>query len=196
MKREVRKKELLKVAYDLFITKGYENTSIDEIIEKVGIAKGTYYYYFESKEKTLEEVINMMIDDEIEKAEQVLNSDLSLENKLIGIILSLRPNMDEINVQNAIHIPENIIMHKKINERIIEEATPLLSKIVEDGVKDGVFNCENIPERIKIILIMSNELFDNKNYNKNHILVFIDTIEKMLGASEGTLSFVKKLIGR
>ena len=196
MKREVRKKELLKVAYDLFITKGYENTSIDEIIEKVGIAKGTYYYYFESKEKTLEEVINMMIDDEIEKAEQVLNSDLSLENKLIGIILSLRPNMDEINVQNAIHIPENIIMHKKINERIIEEATPQLTKIVEEGVKDGDFNCENIPERIKIILIMSNELFDNKNYNKNHILVFIDTIEKMLGASEGTLSFVKKLIGR
>lgn len=35
MKKEIRKKELIKIAYELFITKGYENTSVDEIIEKV-----------------------------------------------------------------------------------------------------------------------------------------------------------------
>ena len=65
-KGEKRKKELLKIAYDMFITQGYENTSVDEIIEKAQIAKGTYYYYFQSKEQTLEEVIDMMIDNEIE----------------------------------------------------------------------------------------------------------------------------------
>ena len=37
----------------MFIEKGYENTSIDEIVAKAGIAKGTYYYYFASKEATL-----------------------------------------------------------------------------------------------------------------------------------------------
>ena len=52
-KGERRKQELLKIAYKMFITKGYENTSVDDIIEAAGIAKGTYYYYFESKEQTL-----------------------------------------------------------------------------------------------------------------------------------------------
>lgn len=195
MKKELRKQELLNIAYKLFITKGYENTSIDEIISEANIAKGTYYYYFESKENTLEEVINMMIDKEVKKAKQVLNSELPLEQKLIGIILSFRPNIDEINLKDAIHIPENIIMHKKINERIVNEATPLLSKVVEEGVKIGLLNCDNIEERVKIILIMSNELFDENNNSNKYALIFIDTVEKMLGAKPGTLLFIKQLIG-
>ena len=63
-KGEQRKQELLKLAYRMFIEKGYENTSIDEIVAKAGIAKGTYYYYFASKEATLEAVIEMMIEKE------------------------------------------------------------------------------------------------------------------------------------
>ena len=64
-KGEKRKQELLKIAYQLFVEKGYENTSIDEIIATAGIAKGTYYYYFPSKEGTLEAVIDLMIGEEV-----------------------------------------------------------------------------------------------------------------------------------
>ena len=67
IKKEIRKKELLNIAYKLFMTKGYENTSVDEIIAEAKIAKGTYYYYFESKEATLEKVIEMMIEEECKK---------------------------------------------------------------------------------------------------------------------------------
>ena len=83
MKSIDRKEELLKIAYNKFITKGYLNTSIDEIISEAKIAKGTYYYYFESKEKTLEEVINMMVDKMINKANSVLELELPLEQKLM-----------------------------------------------------------------------------------------------------------------
>ncbi|MCH5256554.1 MAG: helix-turn-helix transcriptional regulator, partial [Lachnospiraceae bacterium] len=48
-KGERRKQELLRIAYQMFIQKGYEETSIDEIIAEAHIAKGTYYYYFPSK---------------------------------------------------------------------------------------------------------------------------------------------------
>ena len=195
MKRELRKKELTQIAYELFLTKGYENTSVDEIISKAGIAKGTYYYYFESKEQTLEEVINMIIDKCVLKAKQVLDTDLPIEQKFLNVILSLRVSPEEIEFQNVIHIPENIILHKKINDRIIKEAVPLLAKIVEEGIELGLFNCDNIEERIKMILIMSNQLFDDKEVDKKCISVFIDTVEKMLGAKSGTLSFIEELIG-
>ena len=65
-KGERTKRALLQIAYGLFISRGYENTSVDDIIEAAGIAKGTYYYHFESKEQTLEEVIGMMLDQEAE----------------------------------------------------------------------------------------------------------------------------------
>ena len=44
-----RKQELIKLAYELFIKEGYDNVSVDEIITKANIAKGTFYYYFNKK---------------------------------------------------------------------------------------------------------------------------------------------------
>ena len=195
MKMEVRKKELIKIAYELFITKGYENTSVDEIIAKAGIAKGTYYYHFESKEQMLEEVVNMMIDAGVERAKQILQSDLKIEEKLVYTILALRVTPEEQSMQNAIHEKENIILHQKINNRIIEEAVPILSEIVREAKKEGLFDLDdNIEERVRMTLILSNEMFDHGEINEKQVLVFIDTLEKIYGAKTGTLSFITKLI--
>lgn len=195
MKKEIRKKELIKTAYDLFITKGYENTSVDEIIAKAGIAKGTYYYHFESKEQMLEEVIDMMIYNGIERAKQVVNSDLKMEEKLVYTILALRVSPEEQSVQNAIHTKENIILHEKINNKIIDEATPLISSIVREGIKDGIFIMDDdVEERVRMSLILSNEMFDHTEITKESVYVFIDTLEKIYGAKKGTLSFIGNLI--
>ena len=195
MKNNERKKELLKIAYNMFLNKGYDNTSIDDIINEAKIAKGTYYYYFESKEATLEEVINMMINEELATAKEVLNMPISIPEKLAGIITSLRPKIDEKEIENTLNKKENIVMHEKINNRIIEEAIPLLEQVVNEGMESNIFNCNHIKERLRMLLILSNELFDGNKIDLNQVEVFIDTAEKMLGSKEGTLSFIKMLIG-
>lgn len=195
MKKNERKQELLKIAYNIFLTKGYDNTSIDDIIKEAKIAKGTYYYYFESKEATLEEVINMMINEEVESAKGILNMPISIPEKLVRVITSLRPKIDEQEIQNTLNKKANIVMHEKINNHIIEEAIPLLEQIVNEGIQSNIFNCNHIKERIRMLLIMSNELFDSGKLDINEIEVFIDTAEKMLGAKKGTLEFIKMLIG-
>ena len=195
LKKNERKQELLKIAYNMFLTKGYDNTSIDDIINEAKIAKGTYYYYFESKEATLEEVINMMINEEVESAKGIVNMPISIPEKLVGVITSLRPKIDEQEIQNTLNKKQNIVMHEKINNRIMEEEIPLLEQIVNEGIQSNIFNCNHIKERIRMLLIMSNELFDSDKFNINDVEVFIDTAEKMLGAKEGTLEFIKMLIG-
>lgn len=195
MKKNERKQELLNIAYNMFLTKGYDNTSIDDIINKANIAKGTYYYYFASKEETLEEVINMMINEEVNLAASILKMPISIPEKLVGVITSLRPKIDEREIQETLNKPDNIIMHDKINKRIIDKAIPLLEQIVNEGIENDIFNCNHIKERIRMLLIMSNELFDSENFNINDIEVFIDTAEKMLGANPGTLAIIKTLIG-
>lgn len=195
MKKNERKQELLKITYNMFLIKGYDNTSIDDIINEAQIAKGTYYYYFESKEQALEEVINMMINEEVESAKGILNMPISIPEKLVGVITSLRPKTHEQEIQNTLNKKANIVMHEKINNRIMEEAIPLLEQIVNEGIQSNIFNCNHIKERLKMLLIMSNELFCSDKFNINDVEVFIDTAEKMLGAKEGTLQFIKMLIG-
>ena len=198
IKKEIRKKELLNIAYKLFMTKGYENTSVDEIIAEAKIAKGTYYYYFESKEETLEKVIEMMIEEECKKANEILQSNLSVQEKILGIIISMRPNTEELKIQKAINIPENIVMHQKINKKIIEVITPLLTEVIEEGKKQNIFDCDNVKERIEIILIITNNLFDANEQNSRklniYIEIFIDLIEKKKKKKKGTIDFAKKLI--
>lgn len=195
MKNNGRKQEILNIAYNMFLTKGYDNTSIDDILIEAKIAKGTYYYYFESKEKTLEEVINMMINKEIAHAKEILSRPISIPEKVVGIITALRPNMNEQSIKNTLNKEENIVMHEKINTRIIEEATPLLEQIVKEGIEGNIFKCNYVRERIKMLLILSNELFDKNEIDPNETEVFIDVAEKMLGAKEGTLKFINNLIG-
>lgn len=189
-----RKDEILSVAYNLFITKGYDNTSVDEIIEKVNIAKGTFYYYFTSKEEMLDEVINKMINEEIIEAKKVVLMPIPIEQKVVGIVTSLRPKSNELNIVEALNNENNIKMHMKYNKRI-DEATIILKDVVLEGIDKEVFNCTNIEERIKLLLKMSNDTFDDNNFTNKDVEVYIDMVEKLLGANPGTMSFISTLIG-
>ncbi|MCR4787698.1 MAG: TetR/AcrR family transcriptional regulator [Lachnospiraceae bacterium] len=195
-KGEKRKQDLLKIAYNMFLTRGYENTSVDEIIAEAGIAKGTYYYYFKSKEEMLEEVIGMMLESEAEVARQIVGSDMSIPQKIVGIITSLRPAEEERPIENALMQPENVIMHAKIKQKLVKIVVPILSEVVEEGIKEGIFQCEDIPERVRMLLMMSNELFDEADFSESDIRVFIDMTEKLLGAKPGTMGFISALISR
>lgn len=193
-KGEQRKQELLKIAYKMFIEKGYDNTSVDEIIAEAGIAKGTYYYYFPSKEDTLEAVIDMMINEEVANAKGVVASQMPIPQKVAAVIYSLRPGQEEQNIAQVVESNENIILHEKLNKRLIEEAVPLLSEVVREGNRAGVFECEQIEERVKMILIICSRLFDEDDFTENEVTAFIDVTEKILGAQPGTMSFVSELI--
>ena len=193
-KGEKRKQELLKIAYRMFVEKGYDNTSVDEIIAEAGIAKGTYYYYFPSKEATLEAVIDMMIDEEVGRAKAAVESPMSVPEKVAAVIYSFRPDQGEESIADAVEAEENIILHDKLNKRLISEAVPLLSEVVREGVAEGIFDCGQIEERVRMILIMSSHAFDDGNVTENDMMVFIDMVEKMFGAEPGTMDFVRGLI--
>lgn len=193
-KGERRKSELLHIAYEMFLSRGYESTSVDNIIEAAGIAKGTYYYYFESKEQMLEEVCKMMIYEQAEKARQILASDIPVPQKIVGIIASFRLESSELTIGETLNRPENVLMHDKIGRTIIETTVPLISEVVSQGINEGIFSCDNIKERVRMILIVSNTLFDDYRFTDKDVAVFIDLIEKLLGAAPGTMGFVTGLI--
>lgn len=77
-KLEINKKNkrlsLLDSAYDLFINKGFNNTTISDIVNKAGIAKGTFYLYFKDKFDLKDEIIARKSIEILLKAEEHLKS--------------------------------------------------------------------------------------------------------------------------
>ena len=89
---------------------------------------------------------------------------------------------------------ENIVMHDKTKEKLYEAAVPLLTEAVKEGIKEGIFSCNNIPERVRMLLVVSGDIFDEGRFTKRDIDVFIDMTEKLLGSKPGTMDFVRRLI--
>lgn len=67
---EKRRKEILKVATKLFVKQGFDNTSMNQIVEQVGISKGLIYHYFADKDDLIDQVIANLVQDALEKVEQ------------------------------------------------------------------------------------------------------------------------------
>ena len=63
-----RRNEILDAAETLITEKGYSKTTIIDILNQVGIAKGTFYYYFKSKEEVMDAIIERFIEQDVQKA--------------------------------------------------------------------------------------------------------------------------------
>ncbi|MFC0233012.1 TetR/AcrR family transcriptional regulator [Vagococcus entomophilus] len=90
-KPEDRKKEIINVAFQLFLEYGYETITMNKIANESGIAKGLCYHYFPSKEELYEEVLSDFVDQLVGKYLVIIKNDqLTLEDKLNEMSTILR----------------------------------------------------------------------------------------------------------
>ena len=197
---EERKHEILDIAKELFIEKGYENTSIVNILEKVGIAKGTLYYYFTSKEEILDAIIDRISEKIFYKAQEISKDpSLSVQEKILGVVMSLNIEDDnEKKIVNNIHNPQNLLMHQKQFDSIIDNVVPILTKVICEGIEKGIFNTDYPLETVEMILIYTQTVFDSNNNlsmeeTLRKISAFIVNLERLLGAEKGSFDFIKQV---
>lgn len=193
-KGEERKRRIVKIAQGMFMRKSYDSTSVDEIIAMAGIAKGTFYYYFDSKDELLEAVVGEILRECEMRASRVLAVNVSTPEKIAGIVMAFQMSGNEFKICEAINKEENIVMHNRLNDELIEKIVPLLVEAVEEGKREGIFNCDLVPERTRAILILSSRLFDDMEHSERDVLAFIDIVEKTLGAKPGTMKFIANII--
>lgn len=186
---ENRLNEILDVAQRLFVIKGYAHTTINDILKEVGIARGTFYYYFESKEAVLDAVIDRIAKQAVLKATEVVKNDsLTPDQKLLFLFLSVRV-VDEIDesLMAELHNPENALMHQKSLSSMITHILPLLLEIVEEGIEQGIFHCQYPKEYMQIFMVsavtlLDDGIFQHESDEKTAIFrALIALLEQMLG---------------
>lgn len=193
---EAKKKDIVLIACKLFLEKGYEQTSIKDIIKVKSMAKGSFFYYFSSKEELLENVIDMIVNEGVNKALEILNNrSQPLNERFCRAIKGIKPTFDK---SNEIHNVENARLQKAYLKKMVKVFSEIFEEILLEGIKEGFFCIENPKEAIETVLILGYILAgkDAFGWEKDEIQkkidAFITNVELILGAKKGTLILLKE----
>ncbi len=190
-----RKNEILDVSEKLFITKGYDKATINDILVEVGIAKGTFYYYFKSKEEVMDAIIARIVDEGVQKAKLVLaDNSIPTQEKIVAIIQSFSRNEEkDIKMLEQLHQVENAMLHVRSLVQTILAIAPLLTTVVEKGIEEGIFHTPYPRESTDLILLAGQTCFDEGLFHWTEeeaiarAKAFIRMVELTLGAKEGSM---------
>lgn len=194
---EERKNEILDVAERLFVSKGFDNTSTNDILNEIGIARGTLYYHFKSKEEILDAMIDRVVEQTTAKAGKIaMDESLPFFYRLTNTILAL--NVDTAAghlIMEQVHRPQNALMHQKMQEKLLKKVNPLITKILTDGIRQGICNTDYPGEVVEMVMLYSNMAFDDlvvlpPEEMQRKITGFIYNLERLLGMKQGSLTEV------
>lgn len=189
-----RRDQILDEAGQLFAAKGYGKCTINDILHAVGIAKGTFYYYFKSKEEVLDAIVDRVSRSVIKRAEKVaVNPELSPAIKIMNIFLTMRVEREMDNeLIEVLHTPQNALMHQKSLNAMVTNITPILVKVVNEGIDQGVFTSDYPTQYMQIFLTSAITLLDDGIFQvepeaqQMTIRALIALLEKMLGVADDT----------
>ncbi|GAA0375605.1 TetR/AcrR family transcriptional regulator [Paenibacillus motobuensis] len=200
---EERRNEILDAANELFAQKGFDGTSTNDILEKVGIARGTLYYHFKSKEDIMDALIERYSVRLIGAAQEIaVDKSTPVVERIIRVIMALNiSDGSSQEIMEHIHKPQNALMHQKIQKVLINGVTPILADIIREGITQGLFNTPFPYECMEMVMIYANTIFDDDmvpmtNEELAHrAQALVYNIERLLGAESGSLMQVMQMFG-
>lgn len=126
----------------LFEKKGFSHTSIQDIVNELDVTKGTFYYYFSSKEALLMEIQDDYINHLLHRQQKIIERHVTPKEKLIDVIHLLIADITDNGASARVYFRElrhlasenmETIKHKRAQFRLN------LEKVVQDGIEQGYF---------------------------------------------------------
>lgn len=210
MAEEISKKDkILNISREFFYTKGYGKTSIQNIIDKAEIAKGTFYHYFKSKEDLLNQFTSREVSGVYDLVYKTLDMDLNALEKL-EMMFKFASNWKSENVKlmralvRILISDVNIMLRHSMLQNQIKQMAPVYQSIINQGVKEGVFHVRDIEYTSQFILSTSASFGENAykilgvpiyteevlNEFRNLMKNFEDSLERILGLKESSIHII------
>ena len=206
----VRRNEILAAAERLVYTKGYEQMTIQNILDALHISKGAFYHYFDSKQALLEALIEHMlqivtplltpiVDDPnlsaLEKLARFFNTAAQWKSTQKDYLLQLF---------SVWYDDDNAIVRQKMFAATVKVTAPLLNAIIRQGVEEGVFTTpypdyagevallllQAGGDTVARILLTCEPDCDELEFARNTIAAYTDSLERTLGAPKGSIQIV------
>ena len=195
---EERKMEILDTAEHLFETQGFDNTSTNDILNEIGIARGTLYYHFKSKEEILDAIISRLTRQLLEKAKKLIEKkNVPLSQQLTLIMLKLNVSCGNFNhkILEQVHKPQNALMHQKIQAHLLSELTPLISTLIKEGIAQGIYQTDYPEEVAEMLFLYANTIFDDlteqsEEEKQKKTAAFVFNLERLLKMEQGSIKTI------
>lgn len=212
IRNRILKDKIIDTAQALFSDKGYEKTSVNDIINYLGVSKGAFYHYFHSKEELLDTIIMEYVDEVVNMMYKItdqphMNALEKYRKMFLETQARRKENLDRLTFLVRMSLSEdNLLFRHRYTERILELTKPPFVLILNQGVREGLFRINNPEETAELIMRIGNiyrtkiaiQLMSpaDNSYQKlkiqNMIEFLQDSIERILGLDPGSLGFISE----
>ena len=189
-----RADEILASAARLFEARGVRAVSIDDIVQGAGIAKGTFYLYFKSKDDLLARLADAVVRDMASAAKAAGSAGGDALDRFASAIMAMQGvDRSRQYLVDALNHPENSVLHDLTNTALVRQLAPILAEIVEDGRDQGVFDVEDAQATLEFLLAGQAALLGGGRFNWTpaehaaRLRATLIIIERALGTEKGTL---------
>ncbi len=142
--KESRRAELVSAAASLFAERGVANTAVSDIVKAAGVAQGTFYLYFASKDDAVLAVVEKIGADMLGAIDAAVSaSGPAAVDKLLAlrdVLMRFDEDRAAVALADFIHRPENRALHDRLEEHLTPGLASLVESIVAQGVAEGAFD--------------------------------------------------------
>ena len=208
----VRREAFVDAALRLTQTKGYEQMSIQDVLDAVDASRGAFYHYFDSKQALLEAMVDRIADGALATVAPVVDDpDLAAIPKLEGFFGGIAQFKTDRKALMLAFIKvwrsdDNAIMREKLRRTLVDRVGAILARIVEQGIREGVFAIDSPAETAAILMMLitgfqdtATDLFLARQANAisfqeaaRTMTSFTLAFERVLGASKGSIQTVDR----
>ncbi len=202
--------EIVDAAQRLIYTKGYQQMTIKDIRDEIGMSNGAFFHYFRSKQAVLEAFIERIRRDTEQSLQPILNDPhRSALDKLQGFLSTL-DRLRSAQKASVVHLlrvwyaDDNAVARVRVEAAVQSQRAPLLARIVSQGVDEGVFSTAFPDQAGRIILSLLQGMADTHaqlllslQRGSDELAVvtgvvtthdaFLDAIERAIGAPSRSL---------
>jgi AcrR family transcriptional regulator len=204
----VRREAFVDAAQRLMQTTGYEQMSVQDLLDDLGASRGAFYHYFDSKQALLEAVVERFADVAIAELAPVLNNpNLPALRKLgrffAGVARRKAAQKDLVLAIIQIWNSDgNAIVREKLRRLTVSRMVPLLSAVIKQGTDEGVFRVASPDETAAVFVSLmlgfqelANDYFIARQAGtitfavvQRSVASFTEAFERILGIPKGSLT--------
>jgi AcrR family transcriptional regulator len=206
-KHAARRDEFIDAGQRLIQSRGYEQFSIEDLLNDVGASKGAFYHYFGSKQELLEAIVDRLVDDALGRVASVVNDQrLHAVDKFrdyFRVIAALKAERRDFVLQlmKVWFSDDNALVREKLRHEQIHRVTPHVAAIIRQGVNEGSFTLADPDQMARVVLSLildtgdeAGEMFVARQAGtidfdtvRRRFDTYQIALERLLGVEAGTL---------